>query len=157
MKAQPLTEECAKDIEAGKADPKERAKLLKDKHDTDKDRAECKSWCWGPETEGANIAADVASGVQDINEIKEHGNSAFQWATKEGPLCQENMRSIRFHIHDVTLLADSIYRGAGQIMTPTRRCHFACIMTRKPARQEPGLSQSKSLARRKPRAASTRL
>jgi elongation factor 2 len=37
MKAQPLTEECAKDIESSKAgpkaDPKERAKLFKDKHD----------------------------------------------------------------------------------------------------------------------------
>ena len=29
--------------------------------------------------------------------------SAFQWATKEGPLCEENMRGIRFNIVDCTL------------------------------------------------------
>ena len=35
-------------------------------------------------------------GVQYLIEIKEHVNSAFQWATKEGPLCEENMRGIGF-------------------------------------------------------------
>merc|ERR1711933_203745 len=75
-----------------------------------------KIWCWGPETDGANIVVDMTTAVQYLNEIKEHVNSAFQWATKEGPLCEENMRGIRFNLMDVTLHTDSIHRGAGQIM-----------------------------------------
>merc|ERR1712080_293748 len=68
---------------------------------------------------------------------KEHVNSAFQWATKEGPLCEENMRGIRFNIMDVTFHTDAIHRGAGQIMPPTRRCCFAAELTAKPSLQEP--------------------
>merc|ERR1712084_129736 len=96
-----------------------------------------KIWCWGPETEGANVVVDTTQAIQYLNEIKEHVDSAFQWTTKEGPLCEENMRAIRFNIMDVTLHADSIHRGAGQLMPPTRRVCFAAEMTGKPTLQEP--------------------
>jgi len=80
---------------------------------------------------------DTTVAIQYLLEIKEHVNSAFQWATKEGPLCEENMRGIRFNLTDVTLHTDAIHRGAGQIMPPTRRCCFAAEMTAKPTLQEP--------------------
>merc|ERR1712072_1091241 len=138
--AEPLDEDLSKAIEDGpagpKSDPKERAKLYRDKFGWDENAAR-KIWGWGPETEGANVVVDQTQGVQYMNEIKEHVNSAFQWTTKEGPLCEENMRGIRFNIMDVTLHADSIHRGAGQIMPPTRRCCFAAEMTAQPTLQEP--------------------
>merc|ERR1712207_120002 len=80
---------------------------------------------------------DQTTAVQYLIEIKEHVNSAFQWTAKEGPLCEENMRGIRFNIMDVTLHTDAIHRGAGQIMPPTRRCCFAAELTAKPTLQEP--------------------
>jgi elongation factor 2 len=139
--AEPMEEELSKAIEDGsvgpKADPKERAKLLTDKFDWDKDTAMRKIWCWGPETDGPNLVVDQTQAVQYLIEIKEHVNSAFQWTSKEGPLCDENMRGIRFNLMDVTLHADSIHRGAGQIMPPTRRCCFAAELTAKPTLQEP--------------------
>merc|ERR1712100_816954 len=138
--AEPIDEDLSKAIEDGpagpKADPKERAKLFREKFDWDENAAR-KIWAWGPETEGANLVVDQTQAVQYMNEIKEHVNSAFQWTSKEGPLCEENMRGIRFNIKDVTLHADSIHRGAGQIMPPTRRCCFAAEMTAKPTLQEP--------------------
>merc|ERR1712003_120180 len=121
-----------------KADPKERSKALRENPDFEMDEnAARKIWAWGPETDGPNLVVDVTQGVQYINEIKEHVNSAFQWTTKEGPLCEESMRGIRYDIKDVTLHTDSIHRGAGQIMPPTRRCCFASEMTAKPTLQEP--------------------
>jgi len=141
LQAEPMDEELTKAIEDGsvgpKADPKERAKLLTEKFDWDKDTATRKIWCWGPETDGPNLVVDQTQAVQYLIEIKEHVNSAFQWTTKEGPLCDENMRGIRFNLMDVTLHADSIHRGAGQIMPPTRRCCFAAELTAKPTLQEP--------------------
>merc|ERR1711972_164044 len=126
--AEPLDEELSCAIEEGKAgpkaDPKERSKLLKEKFEWD-DNSARKIWCWGPETDGANVVVDSTQGVQYLLEIKEHVNSAFQWTTKEGPLCEENMRGIRFNLCDVTLHTDSIHRGAGQIMQPARRTCFA--------------------------------
>merc|ERR1711920_330970 len=138
--AEPMSDELCAAIEDGKAGPKaeakERAKFMREKFDWDENAAR-KIWAWGPETEGANVVVDQTTGVQYLIEIKEHVNSAFQWATKEGPLCEENMRGIRFNIMDVTLHTDSIHRGAGQIMPPTRRVCFAAELTAKPTLQEP--------------------
>merc|ERR1712039_795065 len=92
---------------------------------------------WGPKTMGANVVVDTTVAIQYLLEIKEHVNSAFQWTTKEGPLCEENMRGIRFNLTDVTLHTDPIHRGAGQIMPPTRRGCFAAEMMGKPTLQEP--------------------
>jgi len=138
--AEPMTDELCTEIEGGKvgpkADPKERSKILRDKYDWTEESAR-KIWCYGPETEGANVVVDSTTAVQYLLEIKEHVNSAFQWCTKEGPLCEENMRGLRFNLMDVTLHADAIHRGAGQIMPPTRRVCFAAEMTAKPSLMEP--------------------
>merc|ERR1712137_798245 len=138
--ARPMDEDLCAAIEDGKAGPKadakERAKFLREKFEWDENAAR-KIWCWGPETDGANVVVDQTQAVQYLIEIKEHVNSAFHWTTKEGPLCEENMRGIRFNIMDVTLHTDAIHRGAGQIMPPTRRCCFAAELTAKPTLQEP--------------------
>jgi len=140
VEAEPLAEELSNEIDAGKlgakADPKERAKELSEKYDWDKNAA-LKIWCYGPETEGANVVVDTSLGVQYLNEIKDHVNSAFQWATKAGPLCEEPMRGCRFNIKDVTLHTDSIHRGAGQIMPAARRVFFAAEMVASSTLQEP--------------------
>merc|ERR1712217_840866 len=121
-----------------KADPKERSKMLREDHEFEMDENSArKIWAWGPETDGPNLVVDTTQGVQYLLEIKEHVNSAFQWATKEGPLCEENLRGIRFNLTDCTLHTDSILRGAGQIVPPTRRCCFAAEMTANPTLQEP--------------------
>jgi len=140
LTAEPLPEEVAAEIEKGpcgpKAEAKERAKCFREKFDWDENDAR-KIWAWGPETDGPNLVIDKTQAVQYMNEIKEHVNSAFQWTSKEGPLCEENMRSIRFNIMDVTMHADSIHRGAGQIMPPMRRACFAAELMAKPTLQEP--------------------
>ena len=52
-------------------------------------------------------------------------------------MCDENMRGIRFNIHDVTLHADAIHRGGGQIIPTARRCLYACQLTASPRLMEP--------------------
>merc|ERR1712060_42361 len=142
MRAVPLDEELSNEIEkpnsvvGAKGDPKERSKILKGTYNWSDEEAR-KLWCYGPETDGANVVIDKTVAVQYVNEIKEHVNSAFQWASKEGPICEENMRGVRFNLVDVTLHADSIHRGAGQIMPPTRRCCFASELMGSPTLQEP--------------------
>lgn len=41
---------------------------------------------------------DVTKGVQYLNEIKDSVVAAFQWASKEGVLAEENMRGIVFEV-----------------------------------------------------------
>ncbi|KAG2146319.1 elongation factor 2 [Suillus clintonianus] len=117
-------------------DYKARARILADDFSWDVTDAR-KTWCFGPDTTGPNLLVDVTKGVQYLNEIKDSCVAAFQWATKEGVCAEENMRGIRFNILDVTLHADAIHRGGGQIIPTCRRvCYAACLLAT-PGLQEP--------------------
>ena len=133
-------DDLANDIEADvitfKMDQKERNRILADKHEWDKNEA-MKIWCFGPETSGPNLLCDKTSGVQYLNEIKDSMEAAFQWATKESVMTDENMRGVRFNILDVTLHADAIHRGGGQIIPTARRVIYAALLTASPRFQEP--------------------
>ncbi|XP_063433169.1 elongation factor 2-like [Mytilus trossulus] len=140
MRAAPLPEGCAEAIDNGDIAPrqevKERGRYMADKFDFDVGEAR-KIWCFGPEGTGPNLLMDVTKGVQYLNEIKDSAIAGFQWATKEGVLCEENVRGVRYNIHDVTLHADAIHRGGGQIIPTTRRVIYACQLTAKPKIMEP--------------------
>lgn len=140
MTACPMPDGLAEDIDKGdispKQEPKARARFLGEKYEYDVTEAR-KIWCFGPEATGPNILMDCTKGVQYLNEIKDSVVAGFQWATKEGPLCEENVRGVRFNIHDVTLHADAIHRGGGQIIPTARRCLYACMLTAKPGILEP--------------------
>jgi len=140
MKAVPMPDGLADDIDKGEITPrqevKERARYLGEKYEYDPTEAR-KIWCFGPEGTGANLVIDVTKGVQYLNEIKDSVVAGFQWASKEGVLCEENMRGVRFDVHDVTLHADAIHRGGGQIIPTARRCFYAAVLTAKPRLLEP--------------------
>ena len=109
-----MTEELVIDIEDGNIpmrDIKLRTKVLSEKHGFDKNEAG-KIWGFGPFGEGANMLFDITQGCQYMLEIKEHMLSGFELVTKNGVLCEENMRGVRFNVVDTYLHQDSIHRGA---------------------------------------------
>merc|ERR1712119_150728 len=132
MVAKPMPDGLSEDIENGevtdKQDFKIRGRYLADKFEYNVDEAR-KIWCFGPEGTGPNIVIDATKGVQYLNEIKDSVVAGFQWASKEGVLCDENMRGCRFNIYDVTLHTDAIHRGGGQIIPTARRVLYACALT----------------------------
>merc|ERR1712083_128745 len=117
-------------------DVKARAKILNEEFDWDKNHA-LKIWCFGPDTTGPNLLVDVTKAVQYLQEIKDSAEAAFQWATREAVMSEEKMRGIRFNIHDVTLHADAIHRGGGQIIPTARRVFYASQLTAEPKLMEP--------------------
>jgi len=131
MKAEPLIEGLSEFIEKGeigpKTDFKTRARILEKDFEWDNQEAR-KIWCFGPEQSGANLLCDKTKGVQFLNEINDSCQAAFQWATKESPLTNENMRGNRFNILDVTLHADTIHRGGGQIIPTCRKVVYASLL-----------------------------
>eukprot|EP00760_Papus_ankaliazontas_P001036 PhM_4_TR10359/c0_g1_i1/m.80165/K03234/EEF2; elongation factor 2 len=139
-KGVPLGDELCADIEEGKAsaeaDVKLRGRLLVEKYEWDANDSR-KIWCYGPEGTGPNVIVDVTKGVQNMQEIKDSFVAAWQWATKEGVMCGENMRGIRINIEDVTMHADAIHRGGGQMIPTARRVFYACTLTGSPALMEP--------------------
>ncbi|BFZ01489.1 hypothetical protein BsWGS_04528 [Bradybaena similaris] len=140
MKAAPLPDGCAEAIDKGDIAPrqevKERARILSDKFEFDVTEAR-KIWCFGPEGTGPNLLVDCTKAVQYLNEIKDSVVAGFQWASKEGVLCEENMRGCRFNLYDVTLHADAIHRGGGQIIPTARRVLYAAAITAQPRLLEP--------------------
>jgi len=140
MKANTLGNDLPTDIDDGNITPrqdiKERGRYLVEKHGWDATEAR-KIWCFGPEGTGPNLLVDTTKAVQYLNEIKDSVVAGFQWATKEGVLCEENMRGVRFNIQDVTLHADAIHRGGGQIIPTARRVLYASVLTAAPRLLEP--------------------
>ncbi|CAL8396060.1 unnamed protein product [Boreogadus saida] len=140
MKARPLPDGLAEDIEKGDVTPRQelkaRARYLVDKYEWDVGEAR-KIWCFGPDGTGPNLLVDVTKGVQYLNEIKDSVVAGFQWASKEGVLCEENMRACRYDVHDVSLHTDAIHRGGGQIIPTARRVLYACQLTAEPRLMEP--------------------
>jgi elongation factor 2 len=140
MKACPMPDGLAEDIDKGDCNPRDdfktRGRFLADKYEYDITEAR-KIWCFGPDGTGPNLLIDCTKGVQYLNEIKDSVVAGFQWATKEGVLSEENMRGVRFNIYDVTLHADAIHRGGGQIIPTARRCLYASALTASPRYMEP--------------------
>merc|ERR1711874_30344 len=140
MRAVPMPDGLAEAIDKGDVNPRDdfkiRGRYLADKYEYDITEAR-KIWCFGPDTNGPNLLMDCTKGVQYLNEIKDSCVAGFQWASKEGVLCDENLRSVRFNLYDVALHADAIHRGGGQII-PTVRCVlYACMLTAEPRLMEP--------------------
>jgi len=140
VKAVPFPEGLSEAIDKGEIgprdDPKIRGKKLSEDYGWDPTEAR-KIWAFGPNTDGPNVLVDVTKAVQYLNEIKDSVVAGLQWVTKEGVLMNENMRGIRFNVHDVVLHADAIHRGGGQIIPTARRVFYAAQLTAQPRLMEP--------------------
>jgi elongation factor 2 len=140
MKCLPMPDGLPDDIDNNEVTPRQefkaRARYLNEKYEYDVTEAR-KIWCFGPEGTGPNLLIDASKGVQYLNEIKDSVVAGFQWATKEGPMSEENVRGVRFNLYDVALHADAIHRGGGQIIPTARRVLYACMLTAKPRFFEP--------------------
>jgi len=64
-------------------------------------------------------------------------SSAFENIARDGVLCGEPLRGVRFNLHDASLHADAIHRGGGQLIPTARRVFYAAILAAKPSIVEP--------------------
>jgi elongation factor 2 len=127
---------CAKEIRQDQ-EKKARARLLADTYGWDLGEAR-KIWTFGCPPDGIpNLLVDCTKGVQYLNEVKDSIVGAFLQVTCAGILCEEALRGIRFSLVDLTMHADAIHRGAGQMMPPTKRAIYACQIKSGPALLEP--------------------
>lgn len=52
----------------------------------------------------------------------------FQWATREGPLCDEPIRNVKVKILDATIADQPIHRGGGQVIPTARRVAYSAFL-----------------------------
>merc|ERR1712164_27780 len=65
------------------------------------------------------------------------GVKGFLWGTKEGPLCDEPVRSVKFKLLDVQLCLEPMYRTGGQIIPTARRCCYCAFLLASPRLMQP--------------------
>lgn len=72
-----------------------------------------------------------------LNSCKSSIVQGFQWACREGPLCEEPVRGTKIKILDAVLADKPIHRGGGQMIPTARRTVHSALLTGTPRLMEP--------------------
>lgn len=146
MIAEPLERGLAEDIETGAVtvtwDRKRLGEFFQTKYDWDLLAARS-IWAFGPDATGPNILVDdtLPSEVDKhlLSSVKDSIVQGFQWGTREGPLCEEPIRNVKFKILDAVIASEPLHRGGGQIIPTARRVAYSAFLMATPRLMEPYL------------------
>lgn len=142
--AEPLEEGIAEDLERGLIDlhqpPRALARVFQDRYGWDTLAARS-VWAFGPDEHGPNVLIDDTL-PEDVDKpllytVREHIKQGFQWATREGPLCDEPMRGVKIRITKASIAQEPIHRGGGQVIPTARRATYAAFLLATPRLMEP--------------------
>ncbi|KAK6625050.1 U5 small nuclear ribonucleoprotein component [Polyplax serrata] len=146
MIAEPLEKGLAEDIENEIVhiswNKKRLGEFFQNKYDWDLLAARS-IWAFGPDITGPNILVDdtlpseVDKGL--LNSVKDSIVQGFQWGTREGPLCEEPIRNVKFKILDALIATEPLHRGGGQIIPTSRRVAYSAFLMATPRLMEPYL------------------
>ena len=142
--AEPLDDGIAEDIETGKVnitDPVRKVgKFFEENYGYDI-LASRNIWAFGPDDKSPNILQNdtLPSEVDQklLRGVKETIRQGFSWATREGPLCEEPIRNVKFKMTDLELASEAIFRGGGQIIPTSRRACYSSFLMAGPRLMEP--------------------
>ncbi|MEN2496464.1 MAG: U5 small nuclear ribonucleoprotein component [Marteilia pararefringens] len=99
-------------------------------------------WSFGPESEcGPNVLLDDTLpsdiGKDQLLGIRDSVVLGFQWAAREGPLCDEPMRNVKFKILNATLADNPSQSSPSQIIPTARRVAYSSFLMATPRMIEP--------------------
>ncbi|KAJ0988197.1 hypothetical protein J5N97_006553 [Dioscorea zingiberensis] len=144
MIAEPLERGLAEDIENGAVDldsPQQTVtKFFQTKYEWDLLAARG-LWAFGPDKQGPNILLDdsLSSEVDKnlLHAVKDSIVQGFQWGAREGPLCDEPIRNVKFKILHASVAPEPLHRGGGQIIPTARRVVYSAFLMATPRLMEP--------------------
>ncbi|XP_065897032.1 116 kDa U5 small nuclear ribonucleoprotein component-like [Dysidea avara] len=144
MIAEPLEKGLAEDIESEVVQigwtKKKIGEFFQTKYDWDLLAARS-IWAFGPENTGPNILVDdtLPSEVDKslLSSVRDSIVQGFQWGTREGPLCDEPIRNVKFKILDAVVAGEPVQRGGGQIIPTARRVAYSAFLMATPRLMEP--------------------
>ena len=98
-------------------------------------------WAFGPHNNGPNVLVDDTLSTEvdktALGHVRESVVQGFQWASREGPLCEEPIRNVKFKILDANISSEPAARGGGQIIPTARRCVYSAFLMATPRLMEP--------------------
>lgn len=142
--AEPLSRNIADDIESGRVDIdwplKQISSHFQEQYEWDL-MASRSIWAFGPGKNGPNILLDdTLPGEVDkkvLSSSREAFKQGFKWFVREGPLCEEPMRGVKFKVIDVDLAKLPLHRSAGQLIPTVRRACLSSVLLASPRLLEP--------------------
>ena len=72
-----------------------------------------------------------------LGDVRNSVVQGFRWACREGPLCEEPLRNVKFKILDASLASSPVHRGGGQIIPTARRVAYSSFLLASPRLMEP--------------------
>lgn len=144
MLAEPMESGLADDIEHHHVDldwdKKTIGDFFKTKYDWDLLTARS-VWAFGPDIDGPNMLLDntIPSEVDRnvLNTVRESIVQGFKWSCREGPLCDEPIRNVKFKVLDASIATEPIHRGGGQVIPTARRTAYSSFLMATPRLMEP--------------------
>ena len=106
-------------------------------------------WAFGPDALGSSSFGGGCSNVllddtlpsevdkRLLNAAKESVVQGFQWGCREGPLCDEPIRNVKFKILDASISDVALHRGGGQVIPTARRVCYSAFLMACPRLMEP--------------------
>lgn len=100
-------------------------------------------WAFGPEEDSPNLLlnntlpSEVNQGL--LSSVKDSVVQGFRWGSREGPLCDEPIRNVKFRILDAQISNEAIHRGGGQVIPTARRAVYSSMLMATPRLMEPML------------------
>lgn len=142
--AESLEDGIAEDLERGLIDihlpPRALARIFQERYGWDALAARS-VWAFGPDDHGPNVLVDdtLPDDVDKVQlyTVREYIKQGFQWATREGPLCDEPMRGVKIRLCHARIATEPIYRGGGQLIPTARRATYAAFLLATPRLMEP--------------------
>eukprot|EP01130_Rhizamoeba_saxonica_P017042 TRINITY_DN8076_c0_g1_i1.p1 TRINITY_DN8076_c0_g1~~TRINITY_DN8076_c0_g1_i1.p1 ORF type:complete len:985 (+),score=218.40 TRINITY_DN8076_c0_g1_i1:51-2957(+) len=144
MIAEPLVDGISKDIETGRVSMNMSGRDLSNffRENYQWDIVSSRNiWAFGPDNDGPNVLVNTCNPtevprtllLQEKNSIVQ----GFQWAAREGPLCEEPIRNVKFELVHANICEEPMYRGGNQIIPTARRVAYSAFLTAKPRLMEP--------------------
>ena len=99
-------------------------------------------WAFGPTVHAYESASSTNAFIDDtlagevdkglLASVRASIVQGFQWAGREGPLCDEPVRATKYKLQDAQLAEMALQRGGGQVIPTVRRVCNAAFLTARP-------------------------
>lgn len=147
MIAEPLDKGLPNDIESGLIEGNKPQSYLEEfltsKYKWDAYTAKS-LWAFAPDKTGTNILLDYTlpteTNKKSLYSVRDSIVQGFDWACREGPLCEEPIKNVKFKILDAQISEEPIFRAGGQIIPAARRVCYSAFLMASPRLMEPLLT-----------------
>lgn len=100
-------------------------------------------WAFGPHERGAVANVLLDQTLPDevdktlLSSVKSSIVQGFRWGAREGPLCEEPIRNVKFKLLHAELAPEPIQRAGGQLIPAARRVAYSSFLMASPRMMEP--------------------